>query len=468
MSAADATANTDEVQIDYANLGRLAVDETTHGSSTFCGRLWKSCTTKLRTYRKVTQAVLGGGSFIAATILRSTVYQISKATPIGSTLTAFGVGAGFHTFLDAVLPTEIRIIIDQLNKDNAFKVWFILTQLFFYYNETDAARKELILATLTSYVGAVTAAKIFDLIRKKAVDIPQSLSLTDDQVNSEVRAPILPEPHSKGALAIYTTVKVAAGVATIGIFRNHPIGIPLGTFILSDASGFVAGERLQARNVQLSPNMRSLSYVGFVMLESTWGLVIGLAPGSPLAFVYGGLATGFTKFYRKKDAEEIPPNSESQRRPIVSLINRVTDAAFIGFFIWWLERNFSQSQYLGERVALGTCAAVLPTVMITKIFLNRCFKWGKHNRIVNSINFYLQDYTVPASLLFAFVELYNGMGSRVLRRGDIVTSEVVPAIGWFGYMTALATSTTTSQPCSSLGLDGLTAGFIADQLQNKL
>jgi hypothetical protein len=460
MSAAGATA-TDASSLDYTKFGELAVESERSQSTTWGGRLWRSCATKLRTGIKVTQAVLGAGGFIVSTVLRTTVFKISKANPIGSTLSALGIGAGLQTFFDAILPREVRIILDQLHKDNALKVWFILTELFLIYNDTDAERKEVVLRTLTGYVGTITAAKIFDLIRKRAVDLPQNNG-------GAARAPILPEPNSKKALALYTAGKIAVGVTTAVAFRDHPVGIPLGIYIISDAVGFGAGFRSSSIPIS-NPNARSSACVGFVFLESTWGLFLALFQ-SPPSFVYGGLATGFTKFYRMNDAEAMPPNPDSQRRPIVSIINRVTDVAFVGFFVWWLVKNWpdKDSKNLGARVALGTCAAVLPTVAITKIFLNRYFKWGTHNRIVNSTNFYLQEYTVPASLVFAFVELYNGMGSRILSRGDLVTSDIVPAIGWTGYMTTLATSMTTSQPCSSLGLDGLTAGFIAQLLQNKL
>lgn len=446
-------------------------------STTWYGRMWSRCTNAIPTCKKVASIAVSSGVFLGSCILRGVKYTSFQALPMGTTFSSLGIGIGAQTLLSNVLPEKVMKAITQLSMDNAHVFWFTVTSLDLLF------KKEAFLTALAAQVGYNTALAISAYFQLKMTDMPWNhvnlltrshapTIASEEGIEEEEEPPkcsLFGEPTNPLRYVLsHGFLRLAAG-GIIWIFGNDPYATPVGIYLICDGIGISLGEAFQScKSLEVKNDfLRKVGTVGFVFLEGGWGIIVTNFPHSPYAFAFMGIATGVTKPIYKRRFERVPPDLNNNRLPGVAKINLAVKIVFGTAFVGWLIKNSLDATDLGEHVALIICGATLPIAIIVKECVNRRFKWGQNHPIFNSIKFYMEDYTVPSAVIFTFIELFNGMGSTVLKKGDLVKSFIVPGCGWTVYMVALGGSMATINPRMPLALGGMSNTYMGWLMQGK-
>lgn len=457
------------------------VTEVPKATSTWYGRLWSTCTNSIQTCKKVAGVTLAGGCFVASTVLRGVKYTSFKvkSLALGTTLSSLGTGVGVYSLL-AQLPEHSLKVINQISMDLTFPLWFTLVAIELMFAEEDSERKEELLTVLASLVGYNFAISQYALFQLKMRDMPwnQHIPLTsrdsvgDNHLENVPVYPLFLHPTNPIKYVLtHGAFWVAAGITILKVFENDEFGVPLGLYFITDGIGLALGEILQSKYGETTDvHVRQIGTGLFIFLEGGWGIIVTNFPSSPYSYAFMGISTGITKSFYKHRFERMPFNDpESARLPSVQIVHRVTQGVFAVAFAGWVVYNIVEYEDLADRVALIVSAGSMTTVFLIKEFyINRKFKPGQeHHPIVGFIKFYTEDYTVPAAVAFTFIELFNGMGSRVLAEGDIVKSYFIPDLGWTVYMIALGGSLTTVTPRMPVALSGLSNTYIGWLMQGR-
>lgn len=476
-------------------------------STTWYGRIIsRYCSLTTDTCKKVVGATFSLGTFIAGGTLRVSTFKSFAAKSIYTTFSCFGIGAGFQAFCEnlfpLIFPENALKGLNQFTVDHGFKFWFLFTQLYLYYTEQDPKTKEDILNNLSESfltslgicIGQWTIIEIVNVMNTNLGDIPgqhvamairpnnPTIDSNEEEPSQIEGSPNPPAENEVGHSYSYNNacspykscflflepvnpkyyvlshglLELCIGITVASLYHDEYFGPPLGAFFISNAAGIALSEAFQSSGLEISNACaRGLGRAGFIICNM-WGIPVGAFPGNPFAYAFAGVATGVTKSLHKRHFERVPPdNTKNVRLPIIAKINIATNIFFVAGFGLWLANNFNTSTDIGERVALIVCTTTFPIAAITKLFINRRFKWGHNLPITNSIRFYMEDYTTPSALIFCFVEGLNKQGSTVLEEGNLVRSIIVPSVGWTAYMVCLAGSMTTVKPRMPQALSGM-------------
>lgn len=422
------------------------------------------------------EGVVSLGSLIASSYLLATTYNSFRATPLGSTLSTFALGASIQGLLQSLLPTNALSFLNHLNKDNAFKVWFVLTELYFFYNNDDVNKKNKVLEALTAILGSQAVIKVSDMLSKTLKETPlvssspipirQNVAVADPEEAPQV-CPLALEPSAPFEFALAQLLyKIVPGIIAC-IFNKSVVG----TFLICDGVGTMTGVALKHITITKMANatcqkaIDTAKAIAFVAIESSWGLLMAAFPNDLRGIGGSGFTAGYPTYFYKHRFQHVAQDKavDQTRHPCLDKINAVSNGIFLAAVVLWTVYNYQQVYDWGERTALWTSAPVIAGAMLTKYFLIKKFQWGKNNLVYNSALYY-SEYPVFLAIVYALNENQGGFGSKAL-----IESPVRPLLaGWLPFYLCIGFSCIRKNLSSFIGIEGFAYALIHAEMTGKL
>lgn len=427
-------------------------------SGTWKGRVW-SCL-------KGSAKWAGRLASVASTVACVSIHTIFPGKVV-KVLSAVGIGASAQSVVQTFLPKNALNRVNNLNKNNALKIWFTLTQLYFYF-QGDTETQNRILTAFSSLIGVWGAVKVFDLLGKKLTDIPlehpAAINAEIDQkseAEQKKKCDFFLEPLDPRSYSLLQLLKIVPGIICV----SYKINV-IGVFLIGNGVGELLSvgvqqiKRKPIENQTCRKVAKVAAVTAFVIAEVSWPFILGAYPNSLVGIGLAGAAAGFPSYFYKRDFQLVP---RKEMDKTLQKINGLFNMLFLGGVGLWVGYNYQMSSNWGDRAALITSAVVLPISMASKYLLINNFKWGASPPLYNSAIYY-SEHTSYLAVVYALEEIEGKFGSKATAKNPLAAI----LAGWVPYMASMGLNSINMGSINYLGTEGYATALLGAELRGKI